>query len=92
MNARFIFILGIFHTLLCQPCFQPNRPNIRHFASLDTSARQVVAALCQRAKGNPNVFVPFRDSKLTQLLYSSLKGTGRALMLGCCAPVKVWLS
>lgn len=34
------------------------------------------------------VHVPYRDSKLTQLLWDSLKGTGRALMLACLAPLK----
>ena len=32
------------------------------------------------------MFVPHRDSKLTQLLWDGLRGTGRVLMLACLGP------
>jgi hypothetical protein len=39
--------------------------------------------------GGGGAFVPYRDSKLTQLLIDSLRGTGRALMLACLSPDSV---
>lgn len=47
-----------------------------------------LAALSSRTNsgsGGSN-FVPFRESKLTQLLIDSLRGRGRALMIACCSP------
>lgn len=53
---------------------------------------KVLSALSTRRRGggaeDPS-FVPYRDSKLTQLLYDGLKGTGRVLMVACCAPTKL---
>lgn len=48
---------------------------------------QVLSGLAARSRGAP-VFVPYRDSKLTQLLWDGLRGSGRALMLACLAPMK----
>ena len=50
--------------------------------------RKCLAALSSRTNsgsGGSN-FVPFRESKLTQLLIDSLRGRGRALMIACCSP------
>ena len=53
---------------------------------------QVLASLSAKSGGNvgrgmqPRAFVPYRDSKLTQLLWDGLRGTGRALMLACLGP------
>lgn len=47
---------------------------------------QVLNALSSRS-ATP-VFVPYRDSKLTQLLWDGLKGSGRALMLACLGPLR----
>jgi hypothetical protein len=47
---------------------------------------QVLASLSSRS-GNAPAFIPYRDSKLTQLLWEGLRGTGRALMLACLGPV-----
>ncbi|GIL67866.1 hypothetical protein Vafri_21146 [Volvox africanus] len=51
---------------------------------------QVLAALSARSCGNANAnsFVPFRDSKLTQLLWDGLRGSGRCLMLACLGPMR----
>jgi hypothetical protein len=56
---------------------------------------QVLAALAVRsgregwdARTATPVHVPYRDSKLTQLLWDGLKGSGRALMLACLAPMR----
>jgi hypothetical protein len=49
---------------------------------------QVLASLSSSsssAQGGRS-FVPFRDSKLTQLLWEGLRGSGRALMLACLGP------
>ncbi len=46
---------------------------------------QVLAALCSRSSGS-SAHVPYRDSKLTQLLWDGLRGSGRALMLACLGP------
>ena len=32
--------------------------------------------------------MPYRDSKLTQLLWDGLRGMGRTLMLACLGPMK----
>ncbi len=32
--------------------------------------------------------MPFRDSKLTQLLWDGLRGSGRCLMLACLGPMR----
>lgn len=49
-----------------------------------------LAALSGRTNGAGGAsaapFVPFRESKLTQLLIDSLRGRGRALMVACCSP------
>lgn len=55
---------------------------------------QVLASLAQRSSRGSDAFgaapvhVPFRDSKLTQLLWDGLRGSGRALMLACLSPMK----
>jgi hypothetical protein len=55
---------------------------------------QVLASLAARSSrsegsfGAAPVHVPFRDSKLTQLLWDGLRGSGRALMLACLGPMK----
>ncbi|EFJ44812.1 kinesin-like protein [Volvox carteri f. nagariensis] len=49
---------------------------------------QVLGALSARSCGNPAAFVPFRDSKLTQLLWDGLRGSGRCLMLACLSPLR----
>ncbi|GAQ90501.1 Kinesin-like protein [Klebsormidium nitens] len=54
---------------------------------------KVLAALSSKGRdGQPHRrssfsgFVPYRDSKLTQLLGDGLSGRGRTLMLACCSP------
>ncbi|GMH34236.1 hypothetical protein BSKO_02070 [Bryopsis sp. KO-2023] len=49
---------------------------------------QVLWAL-RKSKGNAKTGggIPYRDSKLTQLLWDGLKGNGRALMIACCTPL-----
>ena len=51
------------------------------------SPTQVLAALSSRSSGAAP-FVPYRDSKLTQLLWDGLRGTGRCLMLACLGPMR----
>lgn len=47
------------------------------------SASQVLGALSVRGQAAAgHCHVPFRDAKLTQLLWEGLRGTGRALMVG----------
>jgi hypothetical protein len=45
---------------------------------------QVLAAL---SSGGGAAFAPYRDSRLTQLLWEGLRGSGRTLMLACLAPL-----
>ncbi len=48
----------------------------------------MLAALSARSSTHrTDAFVPYRDSKLTQLLWEGLRGSGRALMLACLAPL-----
>ncbi|GFR41524.1 hypothetical protein Agub_g2220 [Astrephomene gubernaculifera] len=49
---------------------------------------QVLAALSARSSGAVSTFVPYRDSKLTQLLWDGLRGSGRCLMLACLGPMR----
>ena len=50
---------------------------------------KVISALSDRGGRREKAqFVPFRDSKLTQLLIDSLQGRGRAVMLACCSPLQ----
>lgn len=50
---------------------------------------QVLAALSARSTGTTtSTFVPYRDSKLTQLLWDGLRGSGRCLMLACLGPMR----
>lgn len=46
---------------------------------------KVISTLSGRRAGDMS-HVPFRDSKLTQLLIDSLGGRGRSLMIACCSP------
>lgn len=41
-----------------------------------------------RSSGAASTFVPYRDSKLTQLLWDGLRGSGRCLMLACLGPMR----
>ena len=47
---------------------------------------KVISMLGQR-QGRGRAIIPFRDSKLTQLLMDSLQGKGRATMVACCSPL-----
>eukprot|EP00198_Chlamydomonas_reinhardtii_P013405 XP_001702742.1 predicted protein [Chlamydomonas reinhardtii] len=49
---------------------------------------QVLSALSARSSGAASTFVPYRDSKLTQLLWDGLRGSGRCLMLACLGPMR----
>ncbi|KXZ56177.1 hypothetical protein GPECTOR_1g152 [Gonium pectorale] len=54
---------------------------------------QVLAALSARSSAPSSSaaaapFVPYRDSKLTQLLWDGLRGSGRCLMLACLGPMR----
>lgn len=49
---------------------------------------QVLAALSARSDLGVPVHIPYRDSKLTQLLWEGLRGDGRALMLACLGPLR----
>ncbi|WIA39218.1 hypothetical protein OEZ86_005342 [Tetradesmus obliquus] len=49
---------------------------------------QVLAALSVRGGCGVTGHVPYRDSRLTQLLWDGLRGGGRALMLACLSPLK----
>lgn len=57
--------------------------------SLMCACVQVLGALSSRGRqGIGHSHIPFRDAKLTQLLWDGLRGTGRALMVACLAPLK----
>eukprot|EP00775_Hariotina_reticulata_P004387 gene4387-4641_t len=49
---------------------------------------QVLAALSVRGGCGVIGHVPYRDSRLTQLLWEGLRGGGRTLMLACLCPLK----
>ncbi|KAI8469352.1 MAG: hypothetical protein J3K34DRAFT_513527 [Monoraphidium minutum] len=50
---------------------------------------QVLSALSARgAAAAGHSHVPFRDARLTQLLWDGLRGGGRALMVACLAPLR----
>lgn len=48
---------------------------------------QVLAALSVRGVPGITAHVPYRDSRLTQLLWEGLRGRGRTLMLACLSPL-----
>lgn len=48
----------------------------------------MLAALSARSDLGVPVHIPYRDSKLTQLLWEGLRGDGRALMLACLGPLR----
>lgn len=50
----------------------------------------MLAALSARSSSALPPHVPYRDSKLTQLLWDGLRGTGRALMLACLGPTMTY--
>jgi hypothetical protein len=55
----------------------------------DACCPQVLSALSHRSGGHGGLsHVPYRDSKLTTLLWDGLRGRGRALMLACMAPLR----
>eukprot|EP00070_Physeter_catodon_P037206 XP_028344100.1 kinesin-like protein KIF19 [Physeter catodon] len=46
----------------------------------------VINALCDKSKTSRNIFVPYRDSKLTRLLKDSLGGSCRTVMIANISP------
>ncbi|QDZ18522.1 kinesin [Chloropicon primus] len=48
---------------------------------------KVISMLGNMKSRKSNVIIPFRDSKLTQLLMDSLQGKGQATMIACCSPL-----
>lgn len=48
---------------------------------------KVISMLGNARAKRSNLIIPFRDSKLTQLLMDSLQGKGKATMIACCSPV-----
>ena len=74
----------------CAQLIAQARPGARSLArprGCGASA-QVISALADRSsgRGDRSAPVPYRDSKLTQLLIDSLGGNGRTVMLACCSP------
>lgn len=46
----------------------------------------VISALASQANSSKEIFVPYRDSKLTRLLKGSLGGNHKTLMIACVSP------
>jgi len=46
----------------------------------------VISALASQASSSKEIFVPYRDSKLTRLLKGSLGGNHKTLMIACVSP------
>ena len=46
----------------------------------------VISALASQASSTKDIFVPYRDSKLTRLLKGSLGGNHKTLMVACVSP------
>ncbi|GMH93036.1 hypothetical protein TL16_g12518 [Triparma laevis f. inornata] len=48
----------------------------------------VISSLSEigRGEGSTNIHVPFRESKLTRILRSSLSGNSRTIFVACCSP------
>ncbi|CAG9462315.1 unnamed protein product [Pedinophyceae sp. YPF-701] len=59
---------------------------IREAGSINKSLFALNNVLTALARPSGKNFVPYRDSTLTKLLYDSIKGDGRTLMVACCAP------
>jgi len=63
---------------------------LQHKESIDINKsllvlRKVITALTEQKGDNPK-FVPYRESKLTQLLKQSLGGNSYTLMMACLSP------
>ena len=48
--------------------------------------RKVIMGLSEKKTSKENVFIPYRDSKLTSLLKQSLGGNSYCLMIACVTP------
>ncbi|KAI8906690.1 P-loop containing nucleoside triphosphate hydrolase protein [Gorgonomyces haynaldii] len=48
----------------------------------------VISVLGQERVKTPDVYVPYRDSKLTRLLQDSLGGNSRTVMIACVSPLE----
>jgi hypothetical protein len=51
-----------------------------------TVLRRVITSLTEQKKGMDPNFIPYRESKLTQLLKQSLGGNSYTLMMACLSP------
>jgi len=48
----------------------------------------VINALAERSKSNKQIFIPYRDSKLTRVLQDSLGGNSLCAMLATLSPAQ----
>ena len=56
-----------------------------------TVLRRVITALTESKKGMDPNFIPYRESKLTQLLKQSLGGNSYTLMMACISPSDLFI-
>lgn len=61
---------------------------VRNLAFRRKSGFEVLWAIRSRSRGKC-VEAPYRESKLTQLLWDGLHGSGRTLMIACCTPFRI---
>ena len=68
----------------------PRRSKLTSMSAIDSGLLNTVNSLHEPIKGNAHV--PFRDSKLTELLHPALSGNGKTLMMLNLSPLESSLS
>lgn len=60
--------------------------SIKETANINKSLFLLGNVICALASGQPKHLVPYRESKLTKLLFGSMTTPAKCLMIACCSP------
>lgn len=59
---------------------------IRETANINKSLFLLGNVICAIATGQPKELIPYRDTKLTKMLFGSMMHPSKCLMIACCSP------
>jgi len=65
--------------------------SMKETANINKSLFLLGNVICALSAGQPNARVPYRESKLTKLLFGSMASPSKCLMIACCSPRYVYM-